>query len=179
MIKRGITLMKKFDKICEVINNIASAITVAMMVFLILLITWSVISRFAFNNPVAWQYEITLVCLSWIVFIGMSMTFHNDEHMRLTFVSNRFQPKMRAFWLTAMDMLCFAFLVVAGILSISIVKNSMQTMYQTIPVARGFFYMPFPIGALMSLFQIVNVGYKRIKAAEAEEAVPEAASAEN
>lgn len=171
--------MKKFDKICEVINNIASAITVAMMVFLILLITWSVISRFAFNNPVAWQYEITLVCLSWIVFIGMSMTFHNDEHMRLTFVSNRFQPKMRAFWLTAMDMLCFAFLVVAGILSISIVKNSMQTMYQTIPVARGFFYMPFPIGALMSLFQIVNVGYKRIKAAEAEEAVPEAASAEN
>jgi TRAP-type C4-dicarboxylate transport system permease small subunit len=171
--------MKKFDKICEVINNIASAITVAMMIFLILLITWSVISRFAFNNPVAWQYEITLVCLSWIVFIGMSMTFHNDEHMRLTFVSNRFQPKMRAFWLTAMDMLCFAFLVVAGILSISIVKNSMQTMYQTIPVARGFFYMPFPIGALMSLFQIVNVGYKRIKAAEAEEAVPEAASAEN
>ena len=170
--------MKKFDKICEVINNIASAITVAMMIFLILLITWSVISRFAFNSPVAWQYEITLVCLSWIVFIGMSMTFHNDEHMRLTFVSNRFQPKMRAFWLTAMDMLCFAFLVVAGILSISIVKNSMQTMYQTIPVARGFFYMPFPIGALMSLFQIVNVGYKRIKAAEAETA-PEAAAAEN
>jgi TRAP-type C4-dicarboxylate transport system permease small subunit len=77
-----------------------------------------------------------------------------------------------------MDMLCFAFLVVAGILSISIVKNSMQTMYQTIPVARGFFYMPFPIGALMSLFQIVNVGYKRIKAAEAETA-PEAAAAEN
>ena len=54
----------------------------------------------------------------------------------------------------------------------------MQTMYQTIPVARGFFYMPFPIGALMSLFQIVNVGYKRIKAAEAETA-PEAAAAEN
>lgn len=170
--------MKKFDKICEVINNIASAITVAMMIFLILLITWSVISRFAFNNPVAWQYEITLVCLSWIVFIGMSMTFHNDEHMRLTFVSNRFEPKMRAIWLTAMDMFCFVFLVIAGILSISIVKNSMQTMYQTIPVARGFFYMPFPIGALMSLFQIVNVGYKRIKAAEAETA-PEAAAAEN
>jgi len=170
--------MKKFDKICEVINNIASAITVAMMVFLILLITWSVISRFAFNNPVAWQYEITLVCLSWIVFIGMSMTFHNDEHMRLTFVSNRMKPKMRAIWLSAMDMLCFVFLVVAGILSISVVQNSMQTLYQTIPVARGFFYMPFPIGACMSLFQIVNVCYKRIKAADTE-AVPEAASAEN
>jgi TRAP-type C4-dicarboxylate transport system permease small subunit len=55
----------------------------------------------------------------------------------------------------------------------------MQTMYQTIPVARGFFYMPFPIGACMSLFQIINVCYKRIKAANDEpaEAEAEAASA--
>ena len=166
--------MKKFDKFCEVINNIASAITVALMVFLILLITWSVISRYCFNNPVAWQYEVTLVCLSWIVFIGMSMTFHNDEHMRLTFVANKMKPKMRAIWLTAMDAMCLVFLIIAGYLAISIVQNSMQTMYQTIPVSRGWFYMPFPIGALMSLFQIVNVGYKRIKAAENAE--PEAAA---
>lgn len=167
--------MKKFDKICEVINNIASAITVALMVFLILLITWSVISRFIFNNPVAWQYEVTLICLSWIVFIGMSMTFHNDEHMRLTFVANAMKPKTRAYWLTAMDMICFVFLVIAGILSISVVQNAMQTPYQTIPVARGWFYLPFPIGACMSLFQIVNVGYKRIKAVD--EAAPETEAA--
>ena len=166
--------MKKFDKFCEVINNIASAITVILMVFLILLITWSVISRYCFNNPVAWQYEVTLVCLSWIVFIGMSMTFHNDEHMRLTFVPNAMNPKMRAIWLTVMDAFCFVFLCVAGYLAIGVVQNSMQTLYQTIPVARGWFYMPFPIGALMSLFQIVNVGYKRIKAAENAE--PEAAA---
>ncbi len=166
--------MKKFDKFCEVINNIASAITVILMVFLILLITWSVISRYCFNNPVAWQYEVTLVCLSWIVFIGMSMTFHNDEHMRLTFVPNAMSPKKRAIWLTVMDGFCFVFLCVAGYLAIGVVQNSMQTLYQTIPVARGWFYMPFPIGALMSLFQIVNVGYKRIKAAENAE--PEAAA---
>ena len=166
--------MKKYDKFCEVLNNIASVITVAMMIFLILLITWSVISRYCFNNPVAWQYEITLVCLSWIVFIGMSMTFHNDEHMRLTFVPNAMNPKMRAIWLTVMDAFCFVFLCVAGYLAIGVVQNSMQTLYQTIPVARGWFYMPFPIGALMSLFQIVNVGYKRIKAAENAE--PEAAA---
>lgn len=169
--------MKKFDKLCEIINNIASAITVTLMVFLILLITWSVFSRFALNNPVAWQYEATLICLSWIVFIGMSMTFHNDEHMRLTFVPNAMKPKMRAYWLSAMDMLCFVFLIIAGILSISVVKNAMSTLYQTIPVARGFFYMPFPIGALMSLFQIVNVCYKRIKAVD-EEVAADATPAE-
>ena len=73
---------------------------------------------------------------------------------------------------------CFVFLVIAGYLAISVVQNSMQTLYQTIPVARGWFYMPFPIGALMSLFQIVNVGYKRIKAAEDAEPEAETAAAE-
>lgn len=174
--------MKKFDKICEVINNIASVITVAMMVFLTLLIAWSVFSRFVLNNPVAWQYEITLVCLSWIVFIGMSMTFHNDEHMRLTFVANAMKtPKMRAIWLTIMDAFCFVFLAVAAVLSIPVIQNAMQTLYQTIPVARGWFYMPFPIGAVFSLFQIVNVGYKRIKNADNNdvEAAAEAVVSDN
>ena len=171
--------MKTFDKICEVINNIASAITVVMMVFLTLLITWSVFSRFVLNSPVAWQYEITLVCLSWIVFIGMSMTFHNDEHMRLTFVANAMKtPKMRAIWLTIMDAFCFVFLVFAAYLSISVVQNAMQTLYQTIPIARGWFYLPFPIGAVFSLFQIINVGYKRIKNADNEAAAPAAEIAE-
>ena len=90
--------MKKYDKFCEVINNIASVITVALMVFLILLITWSVISRYCFNNPVAWQYEVTLVCLSWIVFIGMSMTFHNDEHMRLTCAPSGLRSWTHSVW---------------------------------------------------------------------------------
>lgn len=173
--------MKTFDKICEVINNIASVITVAMMVFLTLLITWSVFSRFVLNDPVAWQYEITLVCLSWIVFIGMSMTFHNDEHMRLTFVANAMKtPKMRAIWLTIMDAFCFVFLAIAAVLSIPVIQNAMQTLYQTIPIARGWFYLPFPIGAVFSLFQIVNVGYKRIKNADNNdvEAVAEAVVSE-
>ena len=107
----------------------------------------------------------------------MSMTFHNDEHMRLTFVANAMKtPKMRAIWLTIMDAFCFVFLIVAAYLSIPVVQNAMQTIYQTIPVPRGWFYLPFPIGAVFSLFQIVNVGYKRIKNADANdvEAVAEA-----
>ena len=84
---------------------------------------------------------------------------------------------MRAIWLTIMDAFCLVFLVIAGYLAISVTQNAMQTLYQTIPVARGWFYMPFPIGALMSVFQIINVGYKRIKAANDAEPVAEAEAA--
>ena len=159
---RGDKTLKTLEKICAVLDKIASAITIALLVFLTILIAYSVISRFIFNTPVAWQYEATLVCLSWVVFIGMSITFRNDEHMRLTFVSNALPKKMQNIWLCIMDAFVFVFLVVAAYLSISIINNAMPTQYQTIPVSRGLFYMPFPIGCVMSLFHIVNTNLKRL-----------------
>ncbi len=154
--------MKAFEKFCAFLDKIASIITVILMVFLTILIAWSVFSRFVFNSPVAWQYEATLVCLSWVVFIGMSVTFRMDEHMRLTFVSNAMPPKMQNIWLAVMDLIVALFLAYASYQSISVIKNAMPTIYQTIPVSRGWFYMPFPFGCLVSICHIINTNYKRL-----------------
>lgn len=154
--------MKAFEKFCAILDKIASIITVALMVFLTVLIACAVFSRFVFNNPIAWQYETTLVCLSWVVFIGMSVTFRMDEHMRLTFVSNAMSPKMRNIWLALMDLIVVLFLAYAGYQSIGVIKNAMPTIYQTIPVSRGWFYMPFPFGCFVSICHIINTNCKRL-----------------
>lgn len=154
--------MKALDKFCGLLDTIATFITAVLMIFLTVLIGVNVISRFILNSPIAWQYEATLVCLSWVVFIGMSITFRNDEHMRLTFVSNAMPEKMQNIWLVVMDVLVLLFLAYGGYCSISVVQNAMPTLYQTIPVSRGLFYMPFPIGCLLSIVHIINNSYKRL-----------------
>ena len=92
---REVDALKALDKLCGILDMIATFVTSVLMVFLTILIGVNVISRFILNSPIAWQYEVTLVCLSWVVFIGMSITFRNDEHMRLTFVSNAMPEKFR------------------------------------------------------------------------------------
>lgn len=154
--------MKAFDKFCKILEKIASVITVALMIFLTVLIAYSVLSRFIFNKPVAWQYELTLVCFSWIIFIGMSITFALDEHMRLTFVPGALKGSTQNIWLMVMDAIVVFFLLYSAWSCVGQIQTAMKTMYQTIPVARGWFYMPYPIGALMSVCQIVNVNYKRM-----------------
>lgn len=154
--------MKALDTFCGLIDKVASAVTAVLMIFLTILIGVNVISRFVLNSPIAWQYEATLVCLSWVVFVGMSITFRNDEHMRLTFVSNALPEKFQPLWIVIMDVLVLIFLVYGGFCSISVVGNAMPTTYQTIPVSRGLFYMPFPIGCLLSVIHIINNSYKRL-----------------
>ena len=160
---KGVKGLKALETLCSIIDKIATAVTAAMMIFLTVLIGVNVVSRFVLNSPIAWQYEATLVCLSWVVFIGMSITFRKDEHMRLTFVANALPEKFRPIWIVIMDLFVLAFLVAGGICSISVVQNAMPTLYQTIPVSRGLFYMPFPIGCLLSVIHIINNSIKRLK----------------
>lgn len=154
-------LLKTFDKLCKILDKIAGIITVALMVFITVIITLSVIFRLV-GHPMQWSYEATLVCMSWTIFMGMVVTFNRNENMRLTFISNALKPKARNIWLAVMDFLVLAFLIYSAYLSIGVINTAMSTMYQTIPVSRGIFYLPYPIGCVFSACQIVNVNYKRI-----------------
>lgn len=155
--------MKTLDKICTWIDKILTFVTAVAMIFLTILIGVNVISRYIFNSPITWQYETTLVLMPWVIFLGMSMAFKNDEHMRLTFVANAIPEKARNIFIVVLDMIVLAFLAYGGYVSIAVVKNAMPTIYQTIPVSRGLFYMPFPIGCVCSILMIINNSYKRIK----------------
>jgi len=128
------------DKFCAVVTSF-------IFVALCLIIDYSVIMRFIFNSPVKWQYELTLVGLCWATFIGMPMTFHRQEHLRLTFVTDRLKP---ATWRIYMD-------VIDVLLIFSVIKNAWPTLYQTIPVSRGIYYLAFPFGCLFSIVHLIDI----------------------
>lgn len=150
-------MTKFFGRLSKALDKVATVITVALMVFLTILIFAAVLSRFILNNPIAWQYEATLVCLSWVVFIGMSMTFYRKEHMRLTFIINAIKrPGVWAGWMDALDIIVIVFLLIGIKESISVTQSTWSTFYNTIPVRKGLFYLSFPIGAAFSIVHLVE-----------------------
>ena len=98
--------MKAFiHSLSEILYKISSVMTSIILVALCLIIDYSVIMRFIFNNPVQWQYELTLVGLCWATFIGMPMAFHMQEHMKLTFVTDRLKPNAWRVYMGVIDAL--------------------------------------------------------------------------
>lgn len=136
-------------------EKVAELITGILMIFLTLLIFIAVICRFVFNSPLQWQYETTLVCMSWTVFIGMSMTFKTKEHMALTFITNALPPKARFIWMDAIDIIVIAFLVIAIMEGFAVTTSTWSLNYMTIPVSRGIFYLAFPIGSVFSISHLL------------------------
>ena len=113
--------------------------------------------RSIFNSPVTWQYELTLVGLCWVTFIGMSMTFSKEEHLRLTFVSNKLPPKTWQIYMDVIDLLLIAFLVAGIVCSISIIRSTWGTYYKTIPIRNGIYYLSFPIGCVFSIVHLIRL----------------------
>jgi len=147
----------KIEALSIFLNKIATAITVCLMAFLCVLIFASVFWRFVLNNPITWQYETTLLFLSWVVYLGMSMTFKTKEHMSLTFVTNALKPKVRVVWLNVIDFVCIIFLIIGVIAGTSVVKSTWSNYYLTLPfIRKSIFYLAFPIGCSISIIHLIN-----------------------
>lgn len=137
-------------------------ITVSLIGFLSILIFLSVFWRFVLGKPIVWQYEVTLVCLSWTVFIGMSMTFKYQEHMALTFITNALSLRVKNVWLNMIDIVCIIFLIIGIYIGCQIVLSTGSNYYLTLPfIRKSFFYLAFPIGCVMSIFHLINNIYER------------------
>lgn len=162
--------MKKAVHQCSLmLDKICAVITGFILVALCLIIDYSVIMRFIFGNPVKWQYELTLVGLCWATFIGMPMTFHKQEHMRLTFITDKLKPGTWRVYMDVIDVILIVFMVVGIINSVQVVQNAWSQMYQTIPLSRGVYYLSFPIGAAISIVHLVDIILNR-KSGEAPSA---------
>ena len=150
--------MKVFiRKLSGVLEKAAGVLCATILAGLCLIIVYSVIMRSIFNSPVTWQYELTLVGLCWVTFIGMSMTFSREEHLRLTFVSNKLQPKIWCVYMDVIDVLLIAFLVAGIIFSSSIIQSTWVTYYKTIPIRNGVYYLAFPIGCAFSIVHLIRL----------------------
>ena len=134
--------MKAFiHKLSTILDKISSVVCATILAGLCLIIVYSVIMRFVFNNPVTWQYELTLVGLCWAIFIGMPMTFHKQEHLRLTFVSDKLPPNTWRIYMDVIDLLLIAFLITGFVCSLSIVQTTWKTFYKTIAIRKGVYYL--------------------------------------
>lgn len=56
-----------------------------------------VVSRYVFHRPLIWSDELASILFLWLAMFGAVVAFRRSEHMRMTAVVAKCQPKTRAF----------------------------------------------------------------------------------
>jgi TRAP-type C4-dicarboxylate transport system permease small subunit len=82
--------LKTWEKIADAVLGIAaSAILFAMMVLTFV----DVVARYVFNFPLRGAFEITELMLLVLIFAGLPLVSHADEHVTMDFIDRLLPPR--------------------------------------------------------------------------------------
>ena len=123
-----------------------------MMGTMTIIIALQVFYRYILNDPLSWTEEIARYLMIWICFLGSAMALKYGEHISVSFIQERFAPRIRQAVGFCIGMTVLAFFVLATwegiVITIQVSEQqapatwiSMAWAYSCIPV--GFFIMMF------------------------------------
>lgn len=144
------------DKVKAVIDWIVERACIAIMAILTILVTYQVVTRYVFDSPSAVSEVLSRYMFVWLVLIGSAYVFGLREHMAITYVRDKFSPKVGVVVdiLTEWCIAIFAFVVMwqGGY------KASVRQMWQmdsALEIPMGIIYAALPIAAVLILIYFV------------------------
>ena len=88
--------MNKWTKPLQIMETLLESVGYLCIIFSTLLVFVAVIMRYIFGVSIAWVEELSKVAVLAMVFLTAGILALRDEHMKFTFVSNRFKGKFAA-----------------------------------------------------------------------------------
>jgi TRAP-type C4-dicarboxylate transport system permease small subunit len=84
-------------------------IAASILLFCLMTITFAdVVARYLLNRPIRGAFEITELALLVLIFAGLPLVSHADEHVTMDFVDRILRPRARMLWIRAMHVVCAA-----------------------------------------------------------------------
>src|SRR4051812_23541751 len=77
-----------------------------------MLITFvDVVARYLLNRPIRGAFELTELALLVLIFAGLPLVSHADEHVTMDFIDRMLPPRLVGIWVRAMHGVCAAIML--------------------------------------------------------------------
>ncbi len=138
--------MDAFSKVVKTFIEHAGNVCSLLIIVIMGIVSFEVISRYAFNAPTSWAWLINKQLFGVFVLVGGSYALIHDSHIQIEMLYEHFPKPMKTFvrWLTLAAALCF----LGGLLWKSAVMGQMA--WQVSEKATGVFKLPlYPLKMFM------------------------------
>ncbi|WP_025730686.1 TRAP transporter small permease [Atopobacter phocae] len=143
----------------KLIQKILSFINVLIFLGITIIGLMQVTSRYIFNNPSAWTEEVLTYGFTWLALFAATLVVTKREHMRLTFVIDKFNNKWRMIIEVINELLVMSFAILIFIVGGSLImKLTLSQITPALQMPIGAFYAILPIsGILMAISNCINI----------------------
>lgn len=146
-------------RIKALISSILSWICIVIFVFMTILGTYQIVTRYVFNSPSTISEELLTYLFTWLALFSATDVFGHREHMRMGFFADRLSENLRfALDIFSELLICAFSLIVLVYGGISITKLTFSQVTASLGISMGTVYLVVPIcGVLTALFSLINI----------------------
>lgn len=142
----------------KIIDWCIERVCISIMALLTILVIYQVVTRYLFDSPSAVSEVLSRYLFIWLVLIGAAYVFGLKEHMSITYVRDKFSPKVGVIvdLIVEWSISYFAYIVMwhGGY------KASVRQMWQldsALEIPIGIIYSALPISAVLILtYSFIN-----------------------
>ena len=144
-------LMGQLDRIVEIFLCL-------LMVFLVLNVSWQVITRFILPEPSSYTEEVARFLLMWIGLLGAAYAYRKKMHLGIDIISEKLQG--RAKYVTALFVYFLTLLVAIAVLIIGgmnlvLLTLELNQFSSSLGLPMGLIYLCLPLsGFLIVLYTL-------------------------
>nr|WP_317332119.1 TRAP transporter small permease [uncultured Romboutsia sp.] len=149
-------------KIRSILNKVIESVCMILLVFMVVLATWQIITRYILNNPSTISEDLLIYSFVWMSLLGSAYVFGKKDHMTMVFLRQKLEGKSDKVKLglnvmTELVVMAFSALV----LVFGGIQISMLAMGQVSPalgISMGYVYLALPLSGIITIiYNILNL----------------------
>lgn len=147
------------SKVKNVLTKFLEFVCCLLFAFITVVGTYQIVVRYVFNSPSTVSEELLTYSFTWLALLAAALVFGKKDHMRMSFIADKFKGKKAVFMGIVSELLIMLF---AGLVLVyggaSITKLTTTQITASLGVNMSYIYMILPIcGVIIVLYSIMNI----------------------
>jgi TRAP-type C4-dicarboxylate transport system permease small subunit len=147
-------VLRRADGLGAWIEKISGLVSAILLILMTLVANLGIVFRYVMNQAFEWTEEVSIFCMLIVVFLSINTAFRRNEHIAITsFAGSLPGPYKKLLSYLCLLLVAF-FLVMLMIQGYGMASRTLMTA-GTIPVSMRWIYLFVPVGALLTMIQLV------------------------
>ena len=154
--REPVAWLETLNRVVGKLVEFPAALLVLAEVFVLLA---GVTSRYVFHQPLIWSDELASILFLWLAMLGSIVAFQRGEHMRMTAIVGKLEPRRRAFLDLVAIAAAIAFLAMVVHPAFEFAQDEVYVTTPAMGIANAWRAAALPIGLGLMLFVgLIQIG---------------------
>jgi TRAP-type C4-dicarboxylate transport system permease small subunit len=144
-------MKKTLDKLAEILGYFAGILFFVIFILNIV----EIISRSFFNYSFLWISDFSVLCIVWVICLGMAISIYYSEHIVIDFLPKKLHQKGQRILGSIISVVIIVFLVMLFFTSLKTVAAKRELIFPTLMWSLVWSYSALPVFAFLSIIFMI------------------------